>query len=111
MPESCTGCEPTFRSYAPLIVSVTYSSGEVLVYAQNPGRNIVILKRILLCIEYTSGARTILFIRNFTVGGDTVEQGSTQLKYRVAVSNVARIQAEAEYFEASGRNVSCTFTV
>jgi hypothetical protein len=111
MPETCTGCETTFRSYAPLIMSVVYSAGEVLVYAQNAGKNIVILKRVLLCIEYSSGGRTTLFIRNFTVGGDTVEQGSTQLKYRVTVSNVARIQAEAEYFEASGRNVSCTFTV
>ena len=106
--EQCTTCETTFRSYAPLTLTTSRTAaGEVLVYAQNNGRNILVIQRMLVCLEYAGGSRSIFYVRDFAVGGDTLEQGSTQLKYRVTSPSAIGAQVEAEYREVTGRERSC----
>lgn len=109
----CAYCESTFHGYASLKMTVTKSGNDVLVYARNQGKNIILIKRALLCIEY-NGSATILYIReggyfDFYIGGERVEQGLTQLKFRINAPNAVRAQVEAEYIEITGRSVStCT---
>ena len=62
--EKCTNCETAFGSYAPLSLTVTKSGSDVLVYAANNGRNIILIKRMLLCLEYASGGYSVLYIRS-----------------------------------------------
>lgn len=104
----CTPCEMDFDTYAPLTVTVVKSGGKLLVYTRNNGRNILIINRILLCREYAWG-RSVNYLRvnNFVVGGDRLEQGLTHLKVKMSVGGVVSARAEAEYYEVSGRSVSC----
>lgn len=109
--ERCTTCEQFFRGYASLLLTVTKSGDEVLVYAANKCPNIIIIKRMLLCLQYNWGY-SVLYIReggffDFYVGGERLEQGWTHLKFRISSPSAQKAQAEAEYIEITGRSVSC----
>lgn len=107
--KKCTSCQESFTDSYPLIIYLTESSGEISVYAQNNGCNMVIIKRILLCREWAGGGFTINYLRepDFIVGGENVEQGLTQLKYRASGLGAVSAQAKAEYFEITGHTLSC----
>lgn len=108
----CTYCQ-SFDGYAPLKLSVQKSGNNVLLYAQNQSKNIILIKRALLCIEYNGGSIT-LYIReggsfDFFIGGERLEQGSTHLKFKISAASAVNARAEAEYIEITGRYVtSCT---
>ena len=109
--EKCTHCEQTFKGYAPLVLTVNKSGADILVYAKNNSPNILLIKRMLLCLQYTYGY-SVLYIReggffDFFIGGERLEQGMSHLKFRISSSNAQKAQAEAEYIEAIGRSVSC----
>ena len=109
----CTYCPQSFEGYAPLKLSVQQSGNDVLLYARNQSKNIILIKRALLCIE-SNGGTTILYIRDggsfdFYIGGERLEQGSTHLKFKISAPNAVNAQAEAEYIEITGRSVNtCT---
>ncbi len=105
----CTPCEESFSVYSPLTIELVHSGSDVLVYAKNNGRNIVIIKRLLLCREWAGGGRTINYLReaDFIIGGERVEQGSTQLKYKASAASAVSARAQAEYYEVTGRSLSC----
>ena len=103
-----------FEGYAPLRLWVQKSGDDVLMYAQNQGKNIISIYRALLCIEWDGGGTTVIYIReggffDFYISG-VVEQGSTYLTYRWEnIPTAIKGQAEAEYIEYSGRAVcECT---
>ncbi len=109
--EQCTTCETAFRSNAPLILRVSKPGNDVQVHAQNNGQNILIIKRMKLCLEYVSGS-SMLYIReggffDFYIGGERLEQGLAHMKFRIASPAALRGQAEAEYIEITGRSQSC----
>jgi len=105
----CTGCEESFSGTWPLEISLIRSGSDVLVYARNGGKNIVFIKRLLLCREWSAGGRTINYLRegDFIVGGERVEPGLLQLKYRASATNAVSASAQAEYIEITGRSRSC----
>ena len=105
----CTPCEEHFAYYSPLTVYLVESGGDILVYTRNNGRNILMIKRILLCREWSTGGRTINYIRepDFIVGTEKLEQGSTHLKYRISGTGATSARAYAEYIEITGRSVGC----
>jgi hypothetical protein len=105
----CKPCEESLSYCSPLTIYLVKSNGDILVYARNNGRNIVIIKRLLLCREWSSGGKTINFLRepDFIVGDEKLEQGSTQLKFRASGVGAISAQATAEYFEVTGRSLSC----
>jgi hypothetical protein len=109
----CTPCEESFSNYSPLTIYLQKSGSNILVYAKNNGRNIVLIKRLLLCREWSGGGRTINYLResDFIVGGERIEQGSTQLKYSASGSGAVSAKAYAEYIEITGRSQSCELSL
>ena len=104
----CTPCEESLYSSSPLTISLMEFGGDILVYARNNGRNIVLIKRLVLCRKWPGG-QTINYLRepDFIVGGERVEQGLLQLKYRASGTGVVSARAKAEYIEITGRSLSC----
>ncbi len=109
--ESCTYCEESFKGYAPLVLRIYKSGGDILVYAQNNTRNIILIKRLILCINYEYHS-TLIYVReggfyDFYIGGERLEQGTTQLKFKISAPTSISARAEAEYIEITSRSVSC----
>src|SRR5690349_6944413 len=52
---ACNSCESGFQSYQSVVVSVQRSGSKALLYVQNQGRNIVLIRRILLCYTVARG--------------------------------------------------------
>lgn len=105
----CTGCEVSFSGNWPLEISLMKWGSKILVYARNNSPNIIIIKRLLVCRQWSSGGRTVNYLRegDFIVGGERVEQGSSQLKWEASAANVVSAEAQAEYIEITGRSRSC----
>lgn len=100
-----------FDSYSPLKLSVVKSGDYVRVYAQNIGKNIIIIKRMCLWGESAGGSQIVVSVReggllDFYVGGERLEQGLSQLKFEIAWPHVVRARAGAEYIEVTGRSTS-----
>ena len=109
---SCDSCGNTFNSYQPLLITIQRSGGgDILLYTANQSRNIISISRMLLCLRYASST-TILYLRPDSstqpLTSREVEQGTTLLQYRLS-SSATFGQAEAEYVEIDGRNVSCSY--
>jgi hypothetical protein len=110
---ACSPCMESLSDYSPLVIYLVESGGNILVYAQNKGKNIVVIKRLLLCREWSSGWQTINYLReaDFIVGGEAIEQGLTQLKYSASGTGAVSARAYAEYIEITGRSVSCSLNL
>lgn len=105
--QECSHCQSFIEDYAPLKLTVKKLGDEVWVYAENKGKHIILIKRMLLCGEFDNGY-SMVYIRegggfDFEIGGARLEQGSMHLKFRINWPNVLRAQAEAEYIEIIGR--------
>ena len=103
----CNPCETSFQSACTVVVSIVKSGTTALVYVQNQGRNIVHLRRILLC--YGSGT---LYLRPppggiAWSGPEYLEPGMTNLYYSFTPPAGSTVQAQAEYVEITGRSRSC----
>jgi hypothetical protein len=112
----CNNCETGFQQYQTVVVSIQKSGITALLYVQNQGRNIVRMRRILLC--YTGqGGTTTLYLRpspdpiSWIYPSAFLETGITALYYQL--NNIAAgaiVQAQAEYIEVDGRSRSCPTT-
>jgi hypothetical protein len=108
----CNSCESNFQSYQSIVVSIVDSGPNRLIYVQNQGSNIVMIRRILLCYT-TPGGWGMLYLRpapdqiSWTYPSAFLETGITALYYSLSVSNVKITQAQAEYIEVEGRARSC----
>jgi hypothetical protein len=110
---ACNKCETNFESYQTIVVSIIKSGSNALVYVKNQGRNIVLIRRILLCYTTSSGGSGMLYLRpppdaiSWTYPSSYLETGITALFYKFNASNVKIVQAQAEYVEIEGRSRSC----
>lgn len=110
---ACNPCESGFQQYQSVVVSILKSGTNALLYVQNQGRNIVEIRRILLCYGGTT-----LYLRppgqpiSWTYPSDTLETGTTALYYQVnGLAAGTIVQAQAEYVEIDGRSRSCPTTM
>ena len=110
---ACNSCETTFQQYQSVVVSITRSGSTANVYVANQGRNIVMIRRIVLCYVTTTGSSGTLFLRpppdsiSWIYGSAFLETGITALYYQLNATNVQTVQAQAEYIEIDGRSRSC----
>jgi hypothetical protein len=113
---ACNVCEGHFQGYQSVIVSIQKSGSTALVYVQNQGRNIIMMRRILLCYTTSTGATGILYLRpptdpiSWIYPSAFLETGIMALYYQLSVSNVQIVEAQAEYIEIEGRSRSCVTT-
>jgi hypothetical protein len=109
---ACNSCENGFQDYQSIIVSIKKSGPKALLYVQNQGRNIVFIRRILLCYT-TSNGSGMLYLRpppspiSWAYPSGFLETGITALYYELNASNAKIVQAQAEYVEFEGRSRSC----
>ena len=113
---ACTSCENIFQSAQSVVVSIVKSGANALVYVQNQGRNIVHLRRILLCYTTPAGGTGTLYLRPppsaiSWSGAEYLEPGITQLYYSFTPPAGSTVQAQAEYVELEARSRSCTETI
>jgi len=115
---ACNTCENGFQGYQTLVVSIVKSGTSALLYVNNQGKNIVLIRRILLCAQYPTGGATTLYLRaapdaiTWTYPSTYLETGITALYYTMANLPAGTIvQAQAEYVEIEGRSRSCPQTM
>ena len=115
---ACNSCESDFQPYLPVVVSILKSGTSALLYVQNQGSNIVLIRRILLCYQLPGGGGGTLYLRpspdpiSWAWVSTYLEAGTTALYY--TLKNLAPgtiVQAQAEYTEIDGRSRSCTETM
>jgi hypothetical protein len=76
-----------------------------MLYVNNQGRNIVLIRRILLCYQLSSGGSGTLFLRaapdaiSWTYPSTYLETGITALYYTLNSLAGTIVQAPAEYTE------------
>jgi hypothetical protein len=109
---ACNTCEATFQGTQSIVVSITQSGASRLLYVQNQGRNIVLIRRILLCYTTSGGGSGVLYLRypdgiTWTYPSTYLEPGIMALFYTLTVSGIVITQAQAEYIEIEGRSRSC----
>jgi hypothetical protein len=110
---ACNSCESNFQSYQSIVVSIVQSGANRLLYVQNQGRNIVLIRRILLCYTTPGGGWGMLYLRaapdaiTWTYPSAYLETGITALYYTLNAANISITQAQAEYVEIDGRSRSC----
>jgi hypothetical protein len=110
---ACNSCETSFQGVQTIAVSIVKSGANALLYVQNQGRNIVQIRRILICSS-SGGGYSILYLRpppdpiSWSYQSPFIEPGLTALFY--TWNNIqagAIVQAQAEYIELEGRSRSC----
>ena len=114
---ACNSCETNFQSSQTLVVSVAKSGSRAVLSVGNQGRNIVLIRRILLCASHTGGT-TVLYLRappdgiSWMYPSTYLEPGITATFYiwhGLAAGSI--VQAQAEYVEIEGRSRSCPTTI
>ena len=112
---TCNPCENNFQDYQSVVVSIQKSGSTANLYVQNQGRNIVMIRRILLCYTVANGWG-MLYLRppndpiSWIYPSAFLETEITALYYQLNETNVQIVQAQAEYIEIEGRSRSCATT-
>jgi hypothetical protein len=110
---ACNACESSFNGAQAIVVHVGQSGPNATLSVQNQGRNIVMIRRILLCYTTTGGGTGILYLRpppdgiSWIYPSGFLEPGISALYYQLNAANVRIVQAQAEYIEIGGRSRSC----
>ena len=60
---ACNSCETTFQEMQTLVVSVAKSGSRAFLSVGNQGRNVVLIRRILMCVSSHTGGTTVLYLR------------------------------------------------
>jgi hypothetical protein len=114
---TCNACESSFQGSQSLVVSVSKSGTSALLYLGNQGRNILLIRRILLCAT-SGGGTTVLYLRaapdgiSWVYPSTYLEPGLTALYYNwTGLAAGTIVQAQAEYIEIEGRSRSCPTTM
>lgn len=110
---ACNACENNFQGYQSVVVSIQKSGSTANLYVQNQGRNVVLIRRILLCYTTSGGGWGMLYLRppgdpiSWIYPSAFLETGITALYYQLNAANAQIVQAQAEYIEIEGRSRSC----
>jgi hypothetical protein len=111
---ACNSCESNFQGYQSVVVSVQKSGSNAVVFVENQGRNIVMIRRILLCYTTKTGGWGTLYLRpppdpiSWTYPTAYLETGILASYYTLSTSGAKIVQAQAEYIEIDGRSRSCS---
>jgi hypothetical protein len=115
---ACNLCETGFQQYQSLVVSVATSGSSAFLYLSNQGRNILLLRRILLSYSMPGGGGVTLYLRappdaiSWSYPSTYLETGITALYYKLNnLSAGTLVQAQAEYTEMEDRSRSCPVTI
>jgi hypothetical protein len=116
---ACNSCETLFEGLQTVVVSVVKSGTNALIYVQNKGRNIVLIRRIVLCTALPGGGiQSTYYLRpspdalSWSAPSPFLEPNLQWLFF--TLSNVPAghiVQAQAEYVELDGRSRSCPTTM
>ena len=106
---ACNSCETSFKSATSVVVFIVKSGTTAFLYVNNQGRNIVHLRRIIVC----SSSGSTFYLRpapsGITWSGpEYLEPGITSLYYNWTPTAGSDVQAQAEYTEIDGRSRSCS---
>jgi hypothetical protein len=106
---ACNTCETSFKTMTSAVVYIVKSGTTALLYVQNQGRNILHLRRIVVC----SSSGSTFYLRPppsgiAWSGPEYLEPGSTSLYYSWTPTAGSVVQAQAEYIEIDGRSRSCS---
>ncbi len=105
---TCNSCETIFQGYQSLVVTISRSGTNAYLYLANQGRNILLIRRVVLC---RGGSTLLLRPPPDPVswsGPQYLENGTTYLYYTLtSVPASTLVQAQAEYIEIDGRARSC----
>ena len=114
---ACNSCETGFQGSQTLVVSVTKLGADVHLVLQNQGRNVVLIRRIILCSSFAGGGSHTIILRAAPDGvawlyGSTYLEPTISARYYTltAVPAGTIVQAQAEYIEIEGRSRSCSLT-
>ena len=111
---ACNPCETNFRDHLSIVVSIIRSGSTATVFVQNQGRNVVLIRRIVLCAS-GGGATSTWYLRPppeqiaWMYPLAYLEPGILANYY--SLSNLqpgTLVQAQAEYIEIDGRARSCS---
>jgi hypothetical protein len=108
-----SGLESNILAYQSIVVSIEKYQSNFLLFVKNQGRNIVLIRRILLSYKTATGGVGTLYLRPAPDGitwdypSAYLESGITARYYTFSASGVTLIQAQAEYIEIDGRSRSC----
>lgn len=108
---ACNSCETSFQSATSLVVSISKSGTTATVFLKNQGRNILHVRRILVCSTSAGGTST-QFLRPPPAaiswsGPEYLEPGTTSSYFTFTPPAGSIVQAQAEYIEIDGRSRSC----
>jgi len=114
---TCNSCETTFQGSQTLVVSVAKSGTSAVLSVHNQGRNIVLIRRILLCATFAAGA-SVWYLRappdgiSWMYPSTYLQPGITATYYILTgLAAGSIVQAQAEYVEIEGRSRSCPTTM
>lgn len=114
---ACNACETFFQGSQTLVVAVTKTGTSANLFVTNQGRNIVLIRRILMCIGYPNGGSSVYFLRpppdqiSWAYPSSYLEPGIGATFYTLTgVPAGTIVQAQAEYIEIEGRSRSCPAT-
>lgn len=114
---TCNSCETTFQGSQTLVVTTAQSGTSAVLTVGNQGRNIVLIRRILLCALQSWGT-SVLYLRappdgiSWMYPSTYLEPGITATYYiwnGLAAGSL--VQAQAEFVEIEGRSRSCPTTM
>ncbi|HEY3224203.1 MAG TPA: hypothetical protein VGJ76_10565 [Pseudolabrys sp.] len=117
---ACNSCETNFQGSQTLVVSVAKSGSRAVLSVGNQGRNIVLIRRILLCVSFPGWwwHRHFVFTRAtgrylldvpFHLPGEPGLIATYYIWNGLPAGSIA--QAQAEYIEIEGRSRSCPTTI
>lgn len=115
---ACNNCETFFQGSQTVVVSIVKLGTTMELFVQNQGRNIVQLRRILLCSFAPGRGASVLFLRpppetfSWLNNSAFLEPSTTALFFRL--HNIPAgivMQAQAEYIEIEARSRSCPTTM
>jgi hypothetical protein len=109
---ACNPCEVGFQQYQSLVVSIIPTTGGGYVWLQNQGRNIILIKRIILCVGGSTfylrpPSQPISWLWPY----DTLETNTSANFYVFTAPSGTLVEAQAEYVELEGRSRSCRVTI
>jgi hypothetical protein len=111
---TCNACEVSFQGTQSLVVNVVKSGTSAVVSATSQGKNIVMIRRVILCASYPGGGQSLWFLRpppdpiTWMYPSAYFEPviGATLYVLNGLPAGTV-VQAQAEYIEIDGRSRSC----
>jgi hypothetical protein len=111
---ACNGCETNFQGSQTLVVNVAKSGSSAVLRVANQGRNIVLIRRILLCLTNAGGGYYVYYLRAppdpiswipHTTYLEPESGGTFYIWKNLPTGSI--VQAQAEYVEIEVRSRSC----